>query len=166
MNNQSKNLAHFTSLSKKPLSSNLNFKYPTSLPSPKDSSNKIISNLNSFNSNGEIIMIKKKFLNKSKETESKSSYINFASPLSKYYKSNLKKTLTVMAYILNSVDYKDSLLDSLVGEGALNYNEETFNIYKTTGNDGSNFLDIIEQYDDGRVNSKDEDVLDIKQNLE
>ena len=61
MNNQSKNLAHFTSLSKKPLSSNLNFKYPTSLPSPKDSSNKIISNLSSFNSNGEIIMIKKNF---------------------------------------------------------------------------------------------------------
>ena len=84
-------------------------------------------------------------------------------------KNDLNKTLTVMAYVLNSVDYKDSLLDSLIGEGTLNYNEETFNIYKTTGNDGSNFLDIIEQYDDGRINSKDEDILDIenvKENLE
>ena len=108
--NQSKNLAHFTSLSKKTFSSNFNFKYPTSYPSPKDSSNKLLSNLNSPNANKEIIMIKKKFLNKSKETESKSSYINFASPLSQYYKNNFKKKdeLKKNKLILTANDVSDS----------------------------------------------------------
>ncbi len=108
--NQSKNLAHFTSLSKKTFSSNFNFKYPTSYPSPKDSSNKLLSNLNSPNANKEIIMIKKKFLNKSKETESKSSYINFASPLSQYYKNNFKKKdeLNKNKLILTANDVSDS----------------------------------------------------------
>jgi MAP/microtubule affinity-regulating kinase len=159
MNNQSKNLAHFTSLSKKPLSSNLNFKYPTSLPSPKDSSNKIISNLNSFNSNGEIIMIKKKFLNKSKETESKSSYINFASPLSKYYKSNLKKKeiINTTKLILTSNDASDSndkilsylnnekIKNDLISKSiSVNKNDNLFNKvnkHKTTTNSSKNLFE-------------------------
>ena len=81
-------------------------------------------------------------------------------------KSDLKKTLTVMAYILRSVKFQDSILDSLVGEGSLKYKEENFNIYKSNGNDNGNFLDIIEQYDDGRKGSKDEDILDIEENIE
>ena len=89
--NKSKNHINFTNFTKKPYKSNFNFKYKTSFPSPKDSSHKINTNLNSPNSNKDIIMIKKKFLNKSKETESKSSYINYASPLNQYYKNNLKK---------------------------------------------------------------------------
>ena len=89
--NKSKNHINFTNFTKKPYKSNFNIKYKTSFPSPKDSSHKINTNLNSPNSNKDIIMIKKKFLNKSKETESKSSYINYASPLNQYYKNNLKK---------------------------------------------------------------------------
>ena len=159
MNNQSKNLAHFTSLSKKPISSNLNFKYPTSLPSPKDSSNKIISNLNSFNSNGEIIMIKKKFLNKSKESESKSSYINFASPLSKYYKNNLKKKeiVNTTKLILTSNDASDSndkimsylnnekIKNDLISKSiSVNKNDNLFNKvnkHKTTTNSSKNLFE-------------------------
>lgn len=79
-------------------------------------------------------------------------------------KKNLNKTLTVMAYILNSVRYQDLLLDSLVGEGSLKYTEESFNIFKSNGND-SNFLDIIEKYDDGRTNSRDEDRLELDENI-
>lgn len=81
-------------------------------------------------------------------------------------KSDLNKTLTVMGHILNSVSFQDSLLDSLVGSGSLNYNEEKFNIFKANGNDNSNFLDVIEQYDNGRINSKNEDTLEIEENLE
>ncbi len=81
-------------------------------------------------------------------------------------KENLKETITVMAYILNSVRYQDDVIDSLIGEGTLNYKEEQFNIYKSNGNDDQDFLDIAEQYDDGRKNSKDEDVLDIEKNIE
>ena len=81
--NQRKNLAHFTSLSKKPRYGNFNYKYLTSIPSPKDSSRKLISNINSPNTSEEIIMMKKTFLNKTKDIESKSSYITYASPLKK-----------------------------------------------------------------------------------
>ncbi len=81
-------------------------------------------------------------------------------------KEDLKKTLTVMAYILNSIKYQDNTLDSLVGDGTLNYREEQFNIFKSTGNDNSDFLETAEQYDDGRKNSKDEDILDIEKNVE
>ena len=81
-------------------------------------------------------------------------------------KENLKQTITVMAYILNSIKYQDSVIDSLIGEGTLNYKEEQFNIYKSNGNDEQDFLDIAEQYDDGRKNSKEEDILDIDKNVE
>lgn len=81
-------------------------------------------------------------------------------------KEDINKNITVMAYILNSVKFNDSILNSIVGEGSINYNEEAFNIFKSNGNDGSNFLDIIEQYDDGRMNSKDEDILDLEEDVE
>ena len=80
--------------------------------------------------------------------------------------SDINKTLTVMGYILNSIKYSDSVIDSLVGTGAINYDEEKFNIFKSNGNDGGTFLDVVEQHDDGRMNGKDEDVLDIEENLE
>lgn len=89
------------------------------------------------------------------------------SKIEAYVKENdINKTITVMGYILNSVKFSDSVIDSLVGTGAINYDEEQFNIFKSSGNDGGTFLDVIEQNDDGRMNSKDEDILDIEENLE
>lgn len=89
------------------------------------------------------------------------------SKIEAYAKENdLNKTITIMGYILDSVKYNDSIVDSLVGGGSINYDEEKFNIFKTSGNDGGTFLDVIEQNDDGRMNSKDEDILDIEENLE
>ena len=79
-------------------------------------------------------------------------------------KRNIKKTLTVMAYILNSVKYHDSLLDSLIGEGSLKYTEEKFDIFKSNGNDNK-LLNYSEEYDDGRMNSKDEDILILDENI-
>ncbi len=81
-------------------------------------------------------------------------------------KDELNKTLTVMAYILRSIKFKDSVLDSLIGKSSANYKEQQFNIYKSNGNDNGNFLDIIEEYDKGRIDSKDEDILDIEENIE
>lgn len=94
-------------------------------------------------------------------------YVYNYSKLEAYVKKeDINKTVTVMSYILNSIKFNDSILNSIVGEGSINYNEETFNIFKSNGNDTNNFLDIIEQYDDGRMNSKDEDILDLDENLE
>ena len=74
---------------------------------------------------------------------------------------DLKKTVTQMAYILNSVDFKDAILDTLVGENELDYNEENFNIFKPTREEGD-FLDYEEQYDNGEDQIIDEDNIDLE----
>ena len=82
-------------------------------------------------------------------------------------KTDLNKTLTTMAYILNSVKFKDNLLDSLIGEASINYHEETYNIYKTSGNvDNGNYLEYFEEYDNKRKEIKDEDTLEIEKIVE
>lgn len=80
-------------------------------------------------------------------------------------KENLNKTITKMAYILNSIQFNDSVLESLIGENSLSYTEEKFNIFKPNGEE-SDFLDYVEKYDDGRANSKNEDILDLDGNIE
>ena len=74
---------------------------------------------------------------------------------------DLKKTVTQMAYILNSVDFKDTILDTLIGENELDYNEENFNIFKPTREEGD-FLDYEEQYDNGEDQIIDEDNIDLE----
>lgn len=74
---------------------------------------------------------------------------------------DLKKTVTQMAYILNSVDFKDTILDTLIGENELDYNEENFNIFKPTREEGD-FLDYEEQYDSGEDQIIDEDNIDLE----
>lgn len=78
---------------------------------------------------------------------------------------DIKKTITVMAYILNSIKFNDSVIESLIGENLLNYSEEQFNIFIPNGEKGD-YLDYIEQYDDGRTHSKDEDILELEGNIE
>lgn len=78
---------------------------------------------------------------------------------------DIKRTITIMAYILNSIKFNDSVIQSLIGENLLHYSEEEFNILKPNGNQSS-YLDYIEKYDDGRINSKDEDVLELDKNAE
>ena len=48
--------------------------------------------------------------------------------------------------ILSSVSYNDSIIDSLIGENVLNYQEETFTLYESQRTEG-NFMDYIEDYD-------------------
>ena len=76
-------------------------------------------------------------------------------------KEDLKDVLTQMAYILNSVKFNDKVLASLIGEDKLSYKEETFNIFKANGSDSSNYLEVVEKYDESRKNIKDEDRLEL-----
>ena len=80
-------------------------------------------------------------------------------------KSDLEKTVTTMAYILNSIQFQDSVLESLIGNNLLNYSEEQFNIFKPNSS-SNNFLDYIEQYDDGRNSSKNEDIFELEDSIE
>ncbi len=145
--NQKKNLAHFTSLSKKARYGNFNYKYLTSIPSPKDSSRKLITNINSPNTSEEIMMIKKTFLNKSKDNESKSSYITYASPLNKYYQTNQKKKdvniKNKLILTLNNIsNSKDKIMSYLNEKGKKNLsitkNENLSHRIKTKINTNSN----------------------------
>lgn len=78
---------------------------------------------------------------------------------------DLKKTITVMSYILNSIKINEPALESLIGNNVLNYSEEEFNIYKQSGTT-SDYLDILEEHDDGRLSGKDEDILELDENIE
>ena len=76
-------------------------------------------------------------------------------------KEDLKDVLTQMAYILNSVKFNDKVLVSLIGDDLLSYKEETFNIFKANGSDSSNYLEVVEKYDESRKDIKDEDRLEL-----
>ena len=81
-------------------------------------------------------------------------------------KKELNQTLTNMSYILNSIKFEDNILDFLIGESSLNYDEEKYNIYKINGTEVSNFLEAAGEYDTGRKDSKDEDRLEIDKTIE
>ncbi len=78
---------------------------------------------------------------------------------------DLKKTITQMAYVLNSVQYQDAVLATLVGNQVLDYNEEKFNIFKPKREEGS-FLDYEEQDRNQGGNVKDEDRLEVEDKVE
>lgn len=80
-------------------------------------------------------------------------------------KEDLNKTITVMAYMLDSIKFNDAVIESVIGDNLLDQSEEVFNIFKPNG-DESDFLDYVEEYDNDRVNSKNEDVLELEGNIE
>jgi len=111
--NKISSFAHFTSLSKRPISSAKSFKYPTSIPSPKNTSRKISNNIQSPTKDDELILIKRKFLNKSKHVKSTSTYLSFASPNNYIYlnKQNKLNSTIKSQLILTSMD-NSSILHS------------------------------------------------------
>ena len=60
--------------------------------------------------------------------------------------NDIASAITNSLIILNSVNYNDDIIDNLLEEDVLNYSEETFNIFETNSND-SNFLKVVEEYD-------------------
>ena len=74
--------------------------------------------------------------------------------------------ITQIAYILNSIRYQDTVLSTLIGDNSLDYNEENFNIFKATREEGS-FLDYEEQdRSQGDEKIKDENKLEIEDKVE
>ena len=52
-----------------------------------------------------------------------------------------------MCYVLRSIKFHDSILESLVGENILNYKEENFTLFKADSSKES-FLDVVSKYED------------------
>lgn len=77
-------------------------------------------------------------------------------------KDNLNDAVLNMAYILSSIQYNDQVINTLIGENALEYKEEKFDIFESK-REQSNFLEWIEKYDnyeETKDNEKNQDILD------
>lgn len=57
---------------------------------------------------------------------------------------DLDSVITNMCYILRSVKYNDSVLNSLIGENVLNYQEEDYNLFKADSNKES-YMDVAKR---------------------
>ena len=55
--------------------------------------------------------------------------------------SDLKTAITNSIIILSSIQYNNDILESIVGDNVLEFNEETFNIFQTKKKE-SNYLDV------------------------
>lgn len=61
-------------------------------------------------------------------------------------KENINDAVTNSLIILSSIKYNDNIIDNMLGEDILNYNEEKFTIFKDTTSE-SNFLEYEQEYD-------------------
>lgn len=124
------------------------------------------------------------FYSKLLKKGNKSGYLNIKKSGSKYYiecifnyskievytdSSHLNNTVCNVISVLKSINYNDTILDSLVGENKLNYKEEVFNIFNTKKVQ-DNFLNYGMESDDSSEeetnDNSDEDFINIDDNLE
>ena len=71
---------------------------------------------------------------------------------------NLKIAAYNIVKVLSSIDYNDLIIETMIGENALNYDEEEFNFFDSTREEGY-FMDYVEEYNEYESNVKDEDVI-------
>ncbi len=62
-----------------------------------------------------------------------------------------------ISYLLSSIQYNRNILETLIGENVLDYQEEEFNIFKSKREQGD-FLDYVEEY--GKYYDKDNQLPD------
>lgn len=77
-------------------------------------------------------------------------------------KDNLSDSIINICTILKTVKYNDKVLETTIGENALNYKEETYNIFETK-KETSNFLNYINEFDKIDEKDIDEDKLKMEE---
>lgn len=92
---------------------------------------------------------------------------NFAKIETIVEEKNINIALKDMSYILSSLKYNRTVIDSLIGENVLNYKEEKYQIEKPKENEQT-FLDYVNTFDTykGEVEEGLEDSDTIKNNKE
>ena len=60
-----------------------------------------------------------------------------------------------MSYIIRSVKFNDSVLESLVGDNILSYKEENYSLFDKKSSE--TFLDLVEKYEDDAYKKAIED---------
>ena len=71
-------------------------------------------------------------------------------------KDDLVDTINYMCYILRSVKYNDSILESLIGENVLDYQEEEFSLFKADSSKES-YMDVVKRSESEEYNRYLED---------
>ena len=132
-----KSLAQFTSLTKHPIKSNKNTKFPTTIQSPSSSPMKYIYNNQSSAKENELFLLKKKFLKKNVHTKSTSSFLGNGTPLNYFYLSNQVKLNSSHKnkLILTSIDNSSILSKDKnsikMNDSNYNYNNNKINSYNS-----------------------------------
>ena len=74
--------------------------------------------------------------------------------------NHLNEAIVNMFYILRSIKYNDKILDSLIGDNVLSYQEETFSLFddETSQED---FLEVVSKYDSEYSKAYDQDNINI-----
>ncbi len=62
-------------------------------------------------------------------------------------KRDLTDSINNICYILRSIKYNDKILESLIGDNILSYQEENYSLFDTKVED--DFLDVVEKYNPG-----------------
>lgn len=117
------------------------------------------------------------FYTKILDKDSKSGYVLITKYSDKYFvevmynyakveviTSNYKEALSKSLILLNSIEFNDKIIDSLVGNNILEYDEEKFNLLGPS-NETTNFLEWVE-YDEEIEEDKnilDEDIIEIEE---
>lgn len=70
--------------------------------------------------------------------------------------NDIKETLSYAMAILSSITYKDTIIENMIGEDILNYNEIEFNIFETAQNESN----LIEYDETNTANDNTNDVPD------
>ena len=70
----------------------------------------------------------------------------------------LKTGVYNIVKILSSIEYNDLIIETMVGENALDYKEEEYNFFDSKREEGY-FMDYIDEYNEYDNDVKDEDVI-------
>jgi serine/threonine protein kinase len=143
MNNQMKSLAQFTSLTKHPIKSNKNTKFPTTIQSPSSSPMKYIYNNQSSAKENELFLLKKKFLKKNVHAKSTSSFLGNGTPLNYLYLSKQVK--------LNSSHKNKLILTSIDNSSILSKDKNSIKMNDSNYNSNNN---KINSYHSNEPNNK------------
>ena len=70
----------------------------------------------------------------------------------------LNEAMLSIIYILKSIEYNNSVIENLMGDDVLNFNEEEFNIFNTKGSE-NNYITVDDDYEEEEEKIHDPDLI-------
>ena len=70
----------------------------------------------------------------------------------------LNEAMLSIIYILKSIEYNNRVIENLMGDDVLNFNEEEFNIFNTKGSE-NNYITVDDDYEEEEEKIHDPDLI-------